>query len=269
MKKGSRTQSMMKKNNNFSLIEMLVVFAMMLILISLLQPSMRRVKESANSLQCLSNYRLIASSIFLYAEDHVKFPNNYKLKDNEGKWIYQSFSDHLAPYDGRGPLPEEIIRGWTIEKSEANRFYNSSIYLCPNERDIFPYYGKNYLPNAFQHKGTPLGMVGSGTNDQWSETPSFYPSPENTLALVESSSFLGGSYRLGQPSQIIHPNHQSGKHANGSIWSDKYEDRWHNNGWNYLFIDGHTENLRPEETSPVSKKLGYGANGMWTYDPHD
>ena len=90
----------MSNKNNFSLIEMLVVFAMMFILTSLLQPSMRRVIESANSIQCLSNYRIIASSIFLYVEDHMKFPNNYRLQDNKGKWLYQSFSDHLAPTMG-------------------------------------------------------------------------------------------------------------------------------------------------------------------------
>jgi prepilin-type N-terminal cleavage/methylation domain-containing protein/prepilin-type processing-associated H-X9-DG protein len=54
----------------FSLVELLVVIAIIGLLVSILLPVLGKVRESANSAQCLSNLRQIGLAIVSYANDH-------------------------------------------------------------------------------------------------------------------------------------------------------------------------------------------------------
>ena len=53
----------------FTLVELLVVIAVVTMLIALLLPAIKDAKESARRVQCLSNQRQIALAIFAYAND--------------------------------------------------------------------------------------------------------------------------------------------------------------------------------------------------------
>ena len=54
----------------FTLVELLVVLAIVLILTSLLMPGLRSARETANKLACASNMRQIGYAITAYATDH-------------------------------------------------------------------------------------------------------------------------------------------------------------------------------------------------------
>jgi prepilin-type N-terminal cleavage/methylation domain-containing protein len=59
---------MMKRPTGFTLVELLVVIAIIALLISILAPSLRTVKDIAKEMLCTTNQRAIGQAMVLYAE---------------------------------------------------------------------------------------------------------------------------------------------------------------------------------------------------------
>lgn len=64
----------MKKAQNFTIIELLIVVAIMVVLFSLLQPSLSHFFEKSRLVQCSSNLKTQSIAVTYYQEDHVYFP---------------------------------------------------------------------------------------------------------------------------------------------------------------------------------------------------
>ena len=60
----------MKRQFGFTLVELLIVIAILMILLSLLSPSLTRAYETAMGITCMQNYKNIASYAFNFSEDH-------------------------------------------------------------------------------------------------------------------------------------------------------------------------------------------------------
>jgi prepilin-type processing-associated H-X9-DG protein len=266
------------------LVELVVVVAILSTLASLLGPSLNQVVDDSRTLSCQKHLKAIGVNLFLYADDHTFFPSSYKDLSASPK-IYVSYSDHLAPYDGRGQLPQNIFEKHNWYDKKSGPWFRTSAYTCPQETElnvetnsagiVSVFNRTNYFPNshykATNENRSPLGFTGTDLLDDWSQTPEFYPDPQSTLALVEKSGKANRSNAIGNALEIPYPYHQSELDSNGvpfrSIEPDR--DRWHNNGWNYLFIDGHVKNLLPEETVGPGRTMGDQARGFWSYTPGD
>jgi prepilin-type N-terminal cleavage/methylation domain-containing protein len=60
----------MNKRKGFTLIELLVVIAIIALLLSIVMPALRKVKESAKSLQCQTNLRGLVAAWYTYSTDN-------------------------------------------------------------------------------------------------------------------------------------------------------------------------------------------------------
>jgi prepilin-type processing-associated H-X9-DG protein len=253
----------------FSLVELFVVTSTLLLIWSILQPSIKRVYDLSREHKCTKNNHAIGLMISLYANDYGRNPSNHRFPGGGSVSVF----DHFSEYDGRGKMPDHIKNKAMI----SDTTYNTNAYTCPNEES---YEAKvilngadqsrvSYSPNAFSVNKIPVGFTGSNTYDSWSEIPEFYPDPQGTLSFAESPGSVDRLMPIGRSSGIHFPHWQAGRNANGTKNNIEYcgedRERWHRHGWVYLFLDGHVENLIPEETIGTGIKLGYSARGMWTY----
>jgi prepilin-type N-terminal cleavage/methylation domain-containing protein/prepilin-type processing-associated H-X9-DG protein len=161
----------------FTLVELLVVIAVMLLLLALLLPSMQGVMERANQVICMSNMRQLTHGWIIYASENggqIMDSNTYLPTEpycwvdggntlsalQTGKmWpycpnprVYQCPSDpsgHLRSYSMNGYLNGEHIRGDTFTMlthiateyvmCEENdpRGWNINSFMCPNSGDCY------------------------------------------------------------------------------------------------------------------------------------
>jgi len=68
------TESTVGPRRAFTLVELLVVIAVIALLASLLLPALTRAKEVANSVKCKSNLRQLGTALAIYIGDHQTYP---------------------------------------------------------------------------------------------------------------------------------------------------------------------------------------------------
>ena len=76
----------MRKRAGFTLIEMLVVVAIIGILAALLMPSLQKALARAQALRCVGNFRQLGIALHQYADDHQgRLPHSAgERKDENG-----------------------------------------------------------------------------------------------------------------------------------------------------------------------------------------
>lgn len=149
---------MIDKGKCFTLIEMLVTISILLILITLLQPSLAKIFESANALQCQNNLSHFAKAIAIYHDDYDGFyptiRNHATLSGKKGKVaIYGGLVNYesrtLNPY-----LDSEEVSHCPSDKGDV--VFNATKFsdLCYDD------YGTSYLPAAYYNRGGVVYLFG-------------------------------------------------------------------------------------------------------------
>lgn len=142
-----------RKILGFTLVELLVVVAIIGILAALLFPLGKSMMEKGNSTKCISNLRQIGGAIQQYSADNDGFFPYSAGPSYEGKNISHPFSGWQAPlayYLGVGQLSPS-----TIYKSQAS-YDNPTAkhpFNCPSCKTAFRTYTANkyamgYLPSG-------------------------------------------------------------------------------------------------------------------------
>jgi len=118
-----RKQEMHQRKKAFTLIELLVVIAIIALLLSILMPSLQKVKQHAQRLYCVSNIKSQALAFFTYAVDNRdKYP------------LHNSPLAYYMTFPGR----TEAGNPWLALKD--GYMTDTDILICPNLKkfgDIF------------------------------------------------------------------------------------------------------------------------------------
>src|SRR5688572_25967049 len=101
-----------RRKTGFTLVELLVVMAILAILLALILGVLARARASASAVQCCAHLWQIGLALQLYAGDNA----------------------------GKLPDPSQIGILWET----AIRFCNSNVLRCPADDEIYPAVGSSY-----------------------------------------------------------------------------------------------------------------------------
>jgi prepilin-type N-terminal cleavage/methylation domain-containing protein/prepilin-type processing-associated H-X9-DG protein len=244
----------MKRLRGFTLIELLVVIAIIALLLSILMPSLQRVKEMGRRIVCLNHLKNIGLANSIYADGNNGWyvPIKYRLP---GENIYDfhawpdnkvfrgllGYVDAESKYDEDGEPYEDWETPWDAPKD----------FLCPSDKvslremteDLYTSwisYGGNITDwYVGYYNWDDITYAGHNKNTS-------IRNPSDKVAFSESNDWwmwwMGANYETGW--DVLGHDTISAYHAIGVSGPTFYR---HNDGANILFYDYHVEWRRKEE----------------------
>ncbi len=131
-----RKEPTMRRRAAFTLIELIVVIAIIGILIGLLLPAVQYAREAARRASCLNNQKNIGLALHQFATIYHSFPaGNEGLHDTNHAW-----STRILPYLEWNSIHSQVNfdRPWNDRLSNQSvAAANVAIYVCPGSQKTF------------------------------------------------------------------------------------------------------------------------------------
>jgi len=215
MNRTVRSVCKVKKHNRcaFTLVELLVVIAMIGILVGLLLPAVQSARDAARRMQCSSNLRQIGLALHNHESALGRFPplGDY---DAAGSLVYWSFHARLLPYSEQANLHSLIDFKLPINQQPQVAKVRVPYLLCPSEPNdrerpdgpTFIHYPLNYSGNAgLWHIFQPPVGQSSGVFlvNQSTRISDFADGLSNTVGIAEVKAFTPYLRDGGNPSTSV------------------------------------------------------------------
>ncbi len=234
------------RRSGFTLVELLVVIAVIAVLAALLLPVFARAREAARKNACASNLRQIGLAFAMYVGDYDEcFPNNgdpYLWMGRRWRWPLQTYLAVVGQRDPTAPSdPNRSVR------------FSPQVLICPSDPAAAAKWDSTSYGYSVAFYHTAAQVNAMSTADLYAGSPP--PCVSQALSAVAA------------PAQK----------AMVSEWAANHEslaDGWWS--WrgarNYLFVDGHVKYLRARQLNPANNgfpDINLTVNGLGGADLPD
>lgn len=219
------------RKGGFSLIEIIVVVAIIAILASIVLPVYATIRNRAKMALCQSNLRQIGMAFQAYLDD---WDGCYPNTGNPFLWMGRFWRWPLKTYVG---LPANPIPGDPLHSSNKSR----SVLLCPSDVKAEESYDSTSYAYSMAFYVAPVNIDNIRT---FGETVTA-PGPPCTTQRVEN---------VVHPSKKVLVTEWLSNHESPHVgWNDP-STAWEG-ARNYLFADGHVSYLKTRQICPANDNL--------------
>ena len=242
--------------NGFTLLELLVVIAVIGVLTSLLLPSLNRTKETGRSAVCKNNMHQVLLGMLLYSDDN----NDYLPWPGGGgrnllpDWVYGG-SLPVAPLDPK----TWVLPGYAVHAESGSIFY----YVTASARVPF----NDKYTNSFPVYRCPSGgAVGRARRVTYSMNGWFDPVEEAALKPqgVQRSSVVNPSQKILLVDETPEAAQNTSFHPGGVSLNGQFKQ--HNGSVNMGFVDTHIDTFRRQRV--LDLQLGHVSLTRGYFDPY-
>lgn len=178
---------MRERKSGFTLIEMLVVIAIISILAAMMSPSLMKALGAARLVACTNNLKQVGTAMSIYAGDYVFYPAAWPRGEGVGMdynqhwWYYR-----LLPYTGQ----DRAIKNW----DDAAAVRTSGIFNCPEGGPELNNDNCHFSMNAFAALAKDCGFspvaLGVGVSSIDVNRDSVYVRPDSRCTKVPDARFF-------------------------------------------------------------------------------
>lgn len=228
------------RKNGFSLIELLVVVAIIAVLAALLMPALQKALAGTRITSCANNLKQFGQASYSYATDfNASFPPCIYPLAYDYAW-----DCHLAPYLGVASNGASSGRyGYKVPGNSASGYITTALLQCP---------GNQYASNSRQRGYTANSMLSGAPTDRRgviSATPRKYTQLARPSRTVEFFDYHNSNNLQFCTAFCC---------TTGWLGGDQSAMYYHGaGGMNFQFCDGHVQLLPPEMAYISNPKLWY------------
>ncbi len=253
----------MRKSLAFTLVELLVVVAIIALLISIMLPSLSRAKAIARMVKCSTNQYAIGRAAHMYAAAYNDFVPRDSGWSNPPHPAWLFFGARFSDYVGGPFIP---IEHDTDDAYLYDIFKEIPAYQCPSFVAEYPQYVLTYLSNGYNFKdptqwGSPMtklskmpyppasvGYICEINHEYLPSGPSVgYPDGTEVFGCYDFLGRRNSSGTLVENSASFHENGEPNMYSR----MIRFDDQRHSGKTTVVYFDGHAEsrNLTSDEMS--------------------
>ena len=210
----------------FTLIELLIVVAIIAILASMLLPSLARARDKGKSAKCQSNLRQLGMAEMMYDEDHQVYPTGWPPADLLALPLPPIWYRQLQPYLGR-----------------ATNVSGGGVFICPSSQQKAQpgeTVGKGLREGGFWGflAYAQNGYINNGKRDVGSRD---VKDVTGTLLLADTDGWDACLYPDGSPVANVNYRHSGGTERSAETERGVFGQKRGKGRANAVFVDTHVE----------------------------